>query len=106
MLKLISRVGAVIVCLVGLVLLARVLFQAADGSLVDDFFPLSNGSWVWAVSALFLSLPIPLHVVSIGLILQKRWLSARWGRVAWVAIFVSGGWLGIALAVRVIFITN
>jgi hypothetical protein len=51
--------------------------------------------------ALGLIIPVPLHIISIGLVLKRKWLSRFWARAAWPAIFISGCWLGAAIAVRI-----
>ena len=88
------------IIVVGLALLGRVLFQTVNGSLATRFFAESRPSWVTSLYALALGLPVPLHVISVGLIIQRRWLSPPWARVAWFAIVGSGCWLGASLAVR------
>ena len=88
------------IILVGLLLLAGVLYHTIRGSLVEKFFDQSQPLLIASLSALMLALPVPLHVISVGLILQQRWLSPPWARVAWIAIAVSGCWLGASLAVR------
>ena len=99
--KSITVACATIVSLAGVALLVRVLVNAAGGALVGELFPASGESWGLTVWALVLSLPVPLHVISVGLILRRRWLSPRWKRGAWRAVAVSGCWLGMALAVKV-----
>jgi len=49
---------------------------------------------------LLLSLPVPLHVIFIGLIIQKKYFTPPWQRFAWIGITGSGVWLGISLAIR------
>ncbi len=90
--------GAIIV--VGFALLIQTLYQAATGQLVARYFPDSPDSWAYGLFALGLKIPIPFHVMAIGLIIQKRWLSPRWARFAWVAIVGSGCWLAVSLVAR------
>jgi hypothetical protein len=89
---------------VGLFLLIKILYNAATGSLTALLFAASQESWIKHVSALGLSLPVPFHVISVGLILQKRWLSPPWARFAWIAVVVSGCWLGVALGIKLLII--
>jgi hypothetical protein len=100
MLRTIIRVLATAISVVGVLLLARVLLMANTGALTDMLFPQSPASWIWTAWALALSLAVPFHVISIGLILQRRWLSDRWARVAWFSIVISGCWLGAAIAAK------
>ena len=100
MTRLAVRSVATAVSLVGIGLLGRLLWMAADGSLSAVVLPHAEpGGWTPAVS-LALALPVPLHVIAIGLIVQRRWLSVPWKRFAWIAIVGSGCWLGVALVVR------
>jgi hypothetical protein len=98
--KIAVRVIANITILIGFFLLGRVLYDGLSGVLAQQYFTPSQGSVIQNVYALGLSLPIPLHMIAIGLVLQLRWLSpilaqgTRWG------IVVSGCWLGVALAIR------
>ncbi len=97
-----SRVVANILIFVGLFLLVRVLYSAVTGSLVARPFAQSQGLWIRNVFALGLSLPVPFHVISIGLVLQRRWFPPLWTRVAWLAVVVSGCWLGAALGIKML----
>ncbi len=96
------RTVANVIIVVGLCLLAKVLYNAATGSLATRFFAQSPGSRLDTVYALGLALPIPFHVILIGLIVQKRWLSPRWAKIAWFAVIISGCWLGASLAIRLV----
>jgi succinate dehydrogenase/fumarate reductase cytochrome b subunit len=102
MLKMIPRAAADLVILVGLFLLVKTFYNAATGSSTVQLFATSPGSWTKHVFALGLSLPLPFHVISVGLILQRRWLSPRWKKISWVAVLVSGCWLGVALAIKLL----
>ncbi len=102
MFKMLSRVVANILIFVGLFLLVRVLYSAVTGSLVARPFAQSQGLWIRNVFALGLSLPVPFHVISIGLVLQRRWFPPLWTRVAWLAVVVSGCWLGAALGIKML----
>ena len=89
------------IIVVGIVLLVGVLYQAVNGSLATKFFAKSQPSSITSLCALMLGLPVPFHVISIGLILQRRRLSPPWAKFAWIAVVGSGCWLGASLAVRV-----
>ena len=104
MLKTIVRVLATAISVVGVVLLANVLGMASTGSLGSMLFPQSPKTWIWTTYALTLSLPVPFHVIAIGLILQRRWLPHRWARIAWISIVVSGCWLGAALVIKLLLL--
>lgn len=102
MVKMIPRVAADLVILVGLYLLVKILYNAATGSLTAQLFAASPESWTKHVVALGLSLPLPFHIISVGLILQRRWLSPPWNRVVLIAVVVSGCWLGVALGIKLL----
>ena len=104
MTKTIARAVANSVVVVGLFLLVRVLYQAVTGSLTATYFVDSSGTWLKIACALGLSLPVPFHVISVGWIVQRKWLAPRWGRVAWLAVVVSGCWLGAALGIRLLLL--
>ena len=101
----IPRTIANLIILAGLFLLVKILYGAATGSLTAQFFTASPALWTTHVFALILALPIPLHVISVGLLIQKRWLSPSWRRIAWIAVVVSGCWLGVALVVKLLIIS-
>ncbi|MBT8358282.1 MAG: hypothetical protein KJO61_10985 [Deltaproteobacteria bacterium] len=98
--KILIRVISNIIIFTGLVLLILVLYNAALGTLSNLVFEGSTDSSLWNVIAIGLSLPVPLHVISIGLLLQKKWLPHRWVKISWIAIILSGCWLGIALFIK------
>jgi hypothetical protein len=85
---------------VGLYLFARMIYSAANGSLGVQLFPESQGAAWNTVAALVLALPIPFHVISVGLLLQRRWLPYSWSRIAFLATVISGCWLGAALGFK------
>lgn len=85
---------------VGVLLLVRLAMSVWDGSIAAHGPGGVEVFWARASLGLLLRLPVPLHVISVGLILQTRWLSPAMARAAWVAVVVSGCWLGGALAVR------
>jgi hypothetical protein len=97
----IFRFFANLVILTGLLLLAKVMSHAANGALVDRVLtgPHGHGLLPQAL-ALGLSLGVPLHVISVGWVLQRKWLPPLWARTAQVAAVVSGCWLGAALGIK------
>jgi hypothetical protein len=97
-----ARTAANMVVVVGLLLFVKVLYSAVTGSLSAEFFARPQGSWLLTLYALGLSLPVPFHVVSVGLILKRRWLSPFWAKVAWRAVVTSGCWLGVALGIKLL----
>jgi len=98
--KIFVRVIANVIVLIGFFLLGRVLYYALNGVLAHQYFPQSRGSVIQNVYALGLSLPIPFHIIAVGLVLQLRWLSPIWARGTRWAIVGSGCWLGTALMIR------
>jgi hypothetical protein len=98
--KNVARVLANMVILIGLFFLARVLYRGLYGDLVRQYFASAPDALIHRAYALLLSLPIPLHIIAVGLVLQLKWLSRPWRRAARWAVVISGCWLGLALAVR------
>jgi hypothetical protein len=98
----IVRAVANSVVLVGLFLFVRVLYNAATGSLVTPLFAQPQSPWIEGLCALALNLPVPFHVISVGLVLQRKWLSRPLARAVWLAVVVSGSWLGVALGIRLL----
>ena len=98
--KILVRVIANIIILIGFFFLGRVLYYGLSGVLAQQYFTTPHGSVIQNVSALGLGLPIPLHIIAVGWVLQLRWLSPAWARAARWGIVLSGCWLGIALAIR------
>ena len=98
--KIIVRLIANLVVLVGFFLLGRILCNSANGALAQQYFGGSPESGILNVYALGLGLPVPLHIISVGLVLQLRWLSPIWAKSAGWAVIVSGCWLGLALGIR------
>ena len=98
------RILANATVLTGLFLLGRVICQAAAGALAAQYPALPAGLAGRGLFALGLSLPVPVHVIAVGFILQKKWLDRRWARVAWWAVVFSGCWLGGALLARRFFL--
>ena len=101
----IIRLIANVAVAVGLLLLVRVFYHSANGSLVAELFSESQRSWINNLYAIALSLPVPFHVISVGFVMQRRWLSPHWVRIVWLAVVISGCWLGVALIIKV-FILN
>lgn len=91
---------AQVIILAGITVLFRILYDAAGGSLPMKVFGKPQTMWVHGLYALGIELPIPFHIISIGLIIQRRWLSPPWNRISRYAIVISGFWLGAALAVK------
>lgn len=88
------------ITLVGLCLLGLVVLNAYEDTLAAKYFPEIAHTARHRLFALLLALPVPLHVIFIGLIIQKRWLTPPMARFAWIGITASGLWLGAALAVK------
>ncbi|NLI80998.1 MAG: hypothetical protein GX443_04835 [Deltaproteobacteria bacterium] len=95
-----SLAGAIMAA--GLLLLVKVIRDAYSGALAMRLFGSAAESPAATLCALGLGLPVPFHVISIGLVLQKRWLSSPWRKAAWICIVTSGFWLGIAVAVKIV----
>lgn len=89
----------------GTLLLVRLVISLVDGSIAAHGPARVEPFHARAALGFVLRLPVPLHVISVGLILQSRWFSPAMARTAWVAVVVSGCWLGISLAVR-LFLTQ
>ena len=94
------RIAASLVTVVGLGLLVLVVVDWHNGLLVAELFPDVEHTPRLHIYSLLLALPVPLHVIFIGLIVQKKWLSPALARFAWVGISSSGVWLGISLLVK------
>lgn len=104
MFKIVVRALANTVVMAGVFLLVRVLYGAVTGSLVPQVVSQSAGSWIGTAFALGLTLPIPFHVISIGLFLQRSWLPVRLAKAARLAIVISGCWLGVALCAKLLIL--
>ena len=98
------RVTANAVMIVGFLFLANILYGAISGSLAVRVFTGLHQSWIYNVYALGLILPVPFHIIAIGLILKRKWLSPFWARAAWPAIFFSGCWLCVAMGIKFLVI--
>lgn len=94
------RTLAFSVTLVGVILLALTFHYWQQGDLAPKYFPDVTHTDSHHLSGLLLALPVPLHIIFIGLIVQKKYLSRPWQRIAWVGITGSGIWLGISLLIR------
>lgn len=79
-----------------------VLWDGQAGILAKEHFPDTNHTAGHHFGGLLIALPVPLHVIFIGLILQKRFLSPGWAKFAWVGIVTSGMWLGASLLYRAV----
>jgi hypothetical protein len=98
--KIVVRVTANILILIGLFLLGRVFCNSFTGAAAQHYFGNLPTTGLQNVYALGLGLPVPLHVISVGLVLQLRWFSPTWAKSVRWAVVVSGCWLGLALAIR------
>ena len=98
--KMIFRCIANAAIVVGFFLLAKAIYGAADVSMASSFLPASQGKMWNLLIGLSLSLPIPLHIISVGLFLQRRWLPPQLAKIAMPAVVISGCWLGAALALK------
>lgn len=98
--KTVVRVIANVIILAGFLVLARILYQGLNGELAQKYFAQAPDSLIKSIYALLLSLPIPFHVIAVGLALQLKWLSPLWSLTARWAVVISGCWLGLALAIR------
>lgn len=88
------------VTILGLCLLGVAVYNAWEGHLAVKYFPDAVHTAGHHAGGLLLALGVPLHIIFIGMILQKKWLTKPMALCARVGIVVSGIWLGIALAVR------
>lgn len=96
----IFRTAANIIITVGLVLLGRVIYNSANGVLAKQIFHEHPASALANAYAFGLSVPVPFHVLAIGLILQRKRLPPGWEKIAKFAIVISGCWLGLALVIK------
>ncbi len=94
------RALAWIVFVVGVVIFGLTLWRAVNGQLVERYFPEAAPSFALTIAAFALRLPIPLHIMAIGLIVQKPYLSRPLAKFSWFFIVTSGCWLGLSLAIR------
>jgi hypothetical protein len=76
------------------------LYGSVNGSLAAQLFSESQEAVSNTVVVLALSLPLPFHVISVGLLLQRCWLSHLWARIAFLAVVISGCWLGVAIGIK------
>lgn len=49
---------------------------------------------------LALYLALPLHLMCVGLLMQRPYLPVPWPRIAWWSVVVSGVWLGSSFLIR------
>ncbi len=96
------RIVASLVSLFGIAMLIKLFVDWQTGALAMKYLPemthTAKGHWL----ALALGLPIPLHVIFIGLIVQKKWLTPSMTRLAWIGISTSGIWLGASVLYRML----
>jgi hypothetical protein len=86
--------------LVGFYLFAMMICGAVNGSLAAQLFPESQESVSDTVVALVLGLPLPFHVIAVGLLLQRRWLPHSWAKISFMSVVISGCWLGTAIGMK------
>lgn len=96
----IFRILASLVTALGVILLVTVIIDLMAGALAMDHFPDMEHELHHHVYGLLLALPVPLHMIFVGLIVQKKWLSPPMAKFAWVGIVSSGMWLGVSLLVQ------
>lgn len=99
--RIIVRLIANVSILVGIYLIAKMIYGAVNGFPAAPFVNESQGFMSNTLFALALGLPVPFHVISVGLLLKRRWLSPSWARIAFPAAVISGGWLGVALLTKI-----
>jgi len=54
--------------------------------------------------ALALKGALPLHLTSVALLMQRPYISPKWGRVGWWATVITGSWLGVTFLIKLIFL--
>ena len=91
------------IIVVGVALLIKTIYASVNGDLARELFPDWPGSALSNACAFALSVPVPLHVMAIGLILQYRRLTSGWAKTARFAIVISGCWLGVALGIKILY---
>ena len=104
MARMIVRLIANGAILVGIYLVAMMIYGIVNGFPAVLVVHESQGFGSNTAIALALGLPVPFHVISVGLLLQRRWLSHSWARIAFPAAVISGCWLGVALVARIILL--
>lgn len=93
----IFRILASTITVIGICMLILVIADWHNGDLAGRYFSDVEHTSSHHLQGLLLALPIPLHVIFIGLIIQKQWLTPPWARFAWVGIVSSGLWLGASM---------
>ncbi len=84
----------------GVVLLARALHDALTGTLAAELLPAGAASpWMHAL-AVAVGVAVPFHVIAVGMVLQRRSMPPRLARASWLAVVISGCWLGASIAVK------
>ena len=81
-------------------MLARVIYGAVDGTLISQLLVGSHGLSQNTAIALGLGLPVPSHVISVGLVLRRRWMPDWLAKISVSAVFISGCWRRAALVVK------
>ena len=104
MARAIFRIAANIIVGVGVALLIKTAFSSFNGDLARELFPDRPASAMANACAFGLSVPVPLHVMAVGLFLQLKQLSPGWRKTARFAVVISGLWLGLALAIKMVYI--
>jgi len=101
--KRLARWISLTVMAVGVFLFLRLVYGAINGSLIAEYYDHLHAATKpnrYLLLSLVLGLPVPLHVISIGLILRRKLLPPIWAKLAWFSIVISGCWLGASLAIR------
>ena len=98
--KIILKSVSNIIVFGGFLYLIKIIVNGFDGTLASEMVNKKQVTFSYHILALALNLPIPFHIISVGLIFQKRWLSLKFNRILWIALIISGTWLGIAIVVK------
>jgi len=98
--KKIRRILSVFIIFSGIFFLIFTLHTAILNSLTEQSISGAEGKYLKHFSGLLISLPVPLHIISIGMIIGSKNYSNLWKKIAWFAVIISGIWLGIAVGVR------
>jgi hypothetical protein len=99
-----KRVLAITALMVGFILLFRILYQVYTGTLVEQFFPELNRNGYTFLVALLLAIAVPFHLFAVSLFMQREMFSYIVNRISWIAVIISGLWLGAALIARLYII--
>ena len=85
-------------------LLIKTVLVSFSGDLAREILPDWPASAMANASAFGLSVPVPLHVMAVGLFLQLKHLSPGWRKTVRFAVVISGCWLGLALGIKMVYI--